>query len=313
MKLNYVNITSDFLSEEIRDDYLVTETNKKIWAVELDLLAKLLEVCKNNRIKVFAFAGTLLGAVRHHGFIPWDDDIDVCMLQEDFLKLERIAKDEFEPPYFLQTAKTDSRYFFGYARLRNSDTTGIINWNASLDYNNGIFVDIFVLNGMPRDDKHLIKLLNKRNFIHKLLNTYYKSYPKKGIKKIEQSIISLLLHKVIDYDSLIDIYRNILSTYDKESKCYTLLTHDWDFIHKYWCPTYSFESSIELPFENILIPAPLNYKEILTNMYGDYMEFPSVENRGKWHKNMIIYDPDISYTEYMKLYKDSFTNQKSFN
>lgn len=310
MDFNYANITSDFLSEEIRDGYLVTNTNKKIWAIELDLLAKLLDVCKNNGIKVFAFAGTLLGAVRHHGFIPWDDDIDVCMLQEDFIKLERIAKDEFESPYFLQTARTDPRYFFGYARLRNSDTTGIINWNASLDYNNGIYVDIFVLNGIPEDDKRLIKLLNKRDFIHKLLNTYYKSYRKKGIKKIGQSIISSLLQKVIDYDSLIDIYRNTLSTYDNEPKRYALLTHDWDFIHKYWCPTYSFEKTVELPFECISIPAPLNYNEILINIYGDYMRYPPVDERGKWHQNMVVYDPDVSYIEYMKLHENLFTNSK---
>ena len=119
-----------FFHEETRCDYLVDEKTKKIWAVQIDLLAELLRVCREHDIKVSAFAGTVLGAVRHKGFIPWDDDIDVCMDRENFNKLLAIT-DTFNYPYFLQTAYNDQEFFIGYARLRNTLTTGVISWEKS--------------------------------------------------------------------------------------------------------------------------------------------------------------------------------------
>ena len=134
---------------------------KKIWAVELDLMNELLRVCNKYDIKIFAFGGTLLGAVRHHGFIPWDDDMDFCMDRANYNELLKHC-DEFKHPYFLQFAQSDEKYFFGYARLRNSNTTGIIEWNRSPDYNNGIYIDIFVLDGYLEDEKKVKKQIKKR-------------------------------------------------------------------------------------------------------------------------------------------------------
>ena len=134
-----------FLEEEVRCGYRVTEKLKKIWAVELDLLNEFQRVCKKHNIKFTIFGGTLLGAVRHKGFVPWDDDLDVAMTRVEFDKLCRIAETEFDYPYFFQTALTDRRYFFSYARLRNSETTAIISGNGTPDYNNGVYIDIYVL------------------------------------------------------------------------------------------------------------------------------------------------------------------------
>ena len=130
-----MHIDKIFYQEEVRCDYLVNEKMKKIWAIQLDLLNKLLEVCQKHDIKVFAFAGTLLGAVRHKGFIPWDDDVDVCMERKEYERFLEVCNDEFPHPYFLQTALTDKRHFCGYARLRNSNTTGIISPHRSTKYN----------------------------------------------------------------------------------------------------------------------------------------------------------------------------------
>ncbi len=77
-----IKLPDGFLDEEVRCDYTITHEMKKIWAVELDLLEKLLNVCKKHGIKIFASGGTLLGAIRHKGMIPWDDDIDMMMFRE---------------------------------------------------------------------------------------------------------------------------------------------------------------------------------------------------------------------------------------
>ena len=84
-------IPPDFYNEEIRCGYNIKNNVKKIWAIQLDLLDHLLSVCKKYEIRIFVFAGTLLGAVRHKGFIPWDDDIDVCLLKDDYENLLSVA------------------------------------------------------------------------------------------------------------------------------------------------------------------------------------------------------------------------------
>ena len=91
---------ADFLKEEIRCEYKVTQDLKKIWMVGLDILFELDKVCKKHNLKYFLLWGSLLGAIRHKGFIPWDDDIDVGMLRSDYEKLFSL-KEEFDAPYFL--------------------------------------------------------------------------------------------------------------------------------------------------------------------------------------------------------------------
>ena len=100
MKGKIINLQLDdsFYKEEIRDGYTVTTKQKKIWAVEMDLLDQLLKVCKKHDIKVIIYAGTLLGAIRHKGFIPWDDDIDVALTRPEYEKLLKVAPEEFKAP-----------------------------------------------------------------------------------------------------------------------------------------------------------------------------------------------------------------------
>ena len=92
----------NFLKEEVREDYTVSENMKKLWLVELDILNKLIQVCNKYGITYFADAGTLLGAVRHKGFIPWDDDIDIILPRKDYDKLLSVAKEEFQYPYYVE-------------------------------------------------------------------------------------------------------------------------------------------------------------------------------------------------------------------
>ena len=134
-----LRISDEFLQEEERNGFIISSEMKELWAVSLDLVRELLDFCSNNNIQVFAGYGTLLGAVRHDGFIPWDNDVDLMMKRKDYDRFCRIANFDF--PYFLQTEKTDRGFSRGFARLRNSMTTAvqIYERNMKITYNQDFY------------------------------------------------------------------------------------------------------------------------------------------------------------------------------
>lgn len=301
MNANYDSKKELFLQSEVRDEYLVDEKQKKIWSVELGLISELLRVCEKYDIKVAAYAGTLLGAVRHKGFIPWDDDMDVCMDRKNFEKLLHVPKEEFKSPYFLQTALSDRRYFFGYARLRNSNTTGLISYNKSKNYNNGIYIDIFVLDGYIEDEKKLQKQLKKRDLYSSIIAQYYRDLNElRGIKKIAVLLFKKIFCNCVSYEKMIERYNKTLSMYTSETERLSILTHGEFFIKRYWCFKSDLLNLKDADFEFITVPVSENYDRILNSMYGDYMKFPPVEKRGIWHEGVLTLDPDIPYKEYIE-------------
>lgn len=300
-----LELDDSFYDEEERCDYIVSSKVKRVWAVELDLLNELINVCNKYDIKLSVYAGTLLGAVRHKGFIPWDDDIDVCLTRSEYEKLLKVAPIEFKEPYFFQTALTDKRYFFGYARLRNSYTTGHIYDHNAANYNQGIFIDIFVLDGYVHNPFLLKCQLAERFFATLLISSYKNEY--RGNNKmllLIRQLIGKILHntycKVISYEKTVSFFDKVLSQYNKRCERVSMLTHSMYFITRYWCFALDLNEVEYLPFETITVPVPKNYKEILTNTYGNYMEYPPVEKRGAWHNDMILFDPDHGYKDFFK-------------
>ena len=168
-----IELPKGFLEEEVRCGYTVTRKMKEVWAVELDLLKEFKRVCNKYDLKYCADGGTLLGAIRHQGFIPWDDDLDIAMLRKDFEKLNEVAPAEFKKPYFWQTEETDKGSARGHAQLRNSDTTGIIKneyeHQRNNNFNQGIFIDIFPFDTVIDSEEKLAEQDLKRM---KLLTKY---------------------------------------------------------------------------------------------------------------------------------------------
>lgn len=287
-------------AEETRCGYKVDSKVKKIWKIEIDMLQNLLQVCKNNNLRIIVYSGTLLGAVRHSGFIPWDDDLDVALPRADFDKLLQIAENEFKAPLFFQTALNDSKYFFDYARLRNSNTTGIIKWNMSHDYNNGIYIDIYPLDGYIENKAKLKIQLAKKEVLKQFLACYYAddTYVSRKSKWMVK-MISRIAH-IKSYEWWYKKYVDNLSKYTGKTIRLSQIHDEYSVIKKYWCLESDLDDVIYLPFENIEVPVPANYDEILTHMYGEYMEFPPEEERGKWHENKIIFDPDMPYKDFLK-------------
>ncbi len=288
---------------DVRNGYEITLKQKKIWQIELDLLKELLRVCQKHDVQLFLYAGSLLGAVRHKGFIPWDDDIDVAMDRDNYNKLLSVA-DEFSSPYFLQYALSDKKYFIGYARLRNSETTAIITNEESIDYNNGIYIDIFVLDEYVENQKMLKKQLKTRDNLQKIINIYYRDYSKivfkSNSKKFLHKCFQGVLKRITHYEFWISQYNKCITKYVHKTSRVTMMTHNINLLKNYWCKKEDFEHVIYVPFEDILAPIPQDYNTVLKRIYGDYMKFPPVEERGKWHEGIIHFEPDIPYKDYLR-------------
>ncbi|MBR4461149.1 MAG: LicD family protein [Erysipelotrichaceae bacterium] len=295
----YERFPASFFEEETRCDYVISEDQKKLWAVELDMLNHLLDVCKKHDIQMFVYAGTMLGAVRHNGFIPWDDDMDFFLTRENYEKLRKVAPEEFKEPYFFQNARTDRQFFIGYSRLRNSDTTGILRWEKSLDYNNGIYLDLFVMDAFINDRKLVTKQRRKAKFLGKLMEHYYATTEHRNLgQRIILKLYQNTFCKLVPYDRLMEKYDQTLRMYEGKTDLYAMLTHNDSFDN--WFSKEDVSETIWMDYENIKVPVPKNYDKMLKIQFGDYMKLPPVEERGFWHGDNITYDPDTPYKDYIR-------------
>ena len=291
-------VSQSFLRPEIRNDYQITEKQKKVWLIELDLLRKFDSLCKANGIRYFAAFGTLLGAVRHGGFIPWDDDLDVWVPREDYERLLKVGDEQIQPPYFLQTPLNDEDYYSAFARFRNSNTTGIM-VSRHNKCNNGIYMDVFPLDGTCESSPIQYFKVEWIKFMNIVAHAYaFNINP----SRITRTIHDILHLPFISYD-LRKTYRRVNALASRKS--WEASEHVGMVVYtpKYRNNAYfkeDFSSAETLPFEFLNIPVPAGYRRILTTIYGDYMQFPPVELRGEWHRYHFTFEPDIPYAQYCK-------------
>lgn len=280
--------------------FSVTEKQRQIWGVELDLYREFARVCALYDIKYQVAYGTLLGAVRHAGFIPWDDDFDVWMDRENYEKFLLNAPNEIKAPYFLQTPLSDRHFFSGLCRLRNSATTAIIKGFESSLYNNGIYMDIYVLDGLV---ENRLKWVVQRFFmlvVIKFLSLYHQTRPRSTTIKDRMFYALKPICFLFSYERWVSFYNRIISWHtSKADRLSCLICSSWRG-KAYWVTKRELQETVYLPFEGVSVPAPAAYSAILTRIYGRYKDFPSADKRGAWHKGMVYFDPSMSYKEYFQ-------------
>ena len=266
---------------------------KKVWAVEMKLLKKLLEVCEKHNLRIWAEGGTLLGTVRDKGFIPWDDDIDMAMLRDDYDKLQIIANKEFQHPFFFQTGSTDV-FPYGMTKIRMDNTTAITVGSVPYQFHQGIFIDIFPLDTVPDDESQLnsfIKEVEARRAEMKLYcnHTFSLTNPKYNwnIFKLKRKVNSL------GFANYYKSYDDFCKQYAKTNNSRVSLI-SWKWQPRYLREKEWYNDTLMLPFEDIMIPVPSGYDKILTTQFGDYMTPQQVPSM---HGGIEAFDVEHSYKE----------------
>ena len=325
---DYEIFIDDIDRDEIRNGFLVTSNRKKMWNVQLNMLKEFARICKKHSIRWFVFYGSLLGAVRHKGFVPWDDDIDVMLLRPDFEKFRRVAPLEVKYPYFfdpwtnyrlesekhlceageenfqlvkLQREKAMPGWwpFWPLMKLRDCRTS-MIQWPQAAHIKQGMWMDIFPFDPAPpfADDLHKTIFAMARELL------LAAALPKVLRRQLDTDKKFLndreLLQKLLD------------STHGKRTRYFELFMlknyHESERIAEFrdyalrprpdrLNVTYAakdFEQIVWLPFEKIEVPVPKGYVNCLDSNYGD------------WHKivfsniHTLEFSCDVTSEEYFR-------------
>ncbi len=267
-------------------------TLNKMHDIHLDILREFIRICKKHGLRYFLLGGSCLGAVRHKGFIPWDDDIDVGMPRADYDKFMEIAVKELPEYYFLQNPDTEPDYPMCFAKIRDSRTTFIERSVSHLNINHGIYFDIFPLDGLS--DGILFALRYKFYYLN-LQKAYNISDYRKGIARVVYKIISSFIP---DYRRARDKMTKLVKkrSYDT-SEIITNYFGAWGKKERH--PRECFGDGSCGSFEGIDVRLPLDTDFYCRGLYGDYMKLPPEDKRVS-HHNCTIIDLDRSYREYLQ-------------
>lgn len=291
-----------FYEPEERCQYYVSSEIKKLWKAEIDCFLELQRICEKHGIKYYACGGTLLGAIRHQGFIPWDDDMDVFMLEEDYYKLLSVAPKEIKAPYFFQSFETQPGFGPSMSRIRNSDTTACTQFEYDLadkDYNCGIFIDIFPLTSVS-SSPFARKVRQFKITMYRAAIAGYEKLHKRQLNDKHGGLNPLILYWKIwslfsTHTKISQKYLRACSNGDNNSE-YVGLVPFFGFQEKFIFRRSWFEETIDFPFEYVRITCPAGYDEILKHWYGDYMVF----KKGTAIHSMTLFDADVPYKEKLK-------------
>lgn len=254
---------------------------KHLQSLELMILKDFIKICEENELTYYMYAGSLLGTVRHNGFIPWDDDLDVIMFRDDFEKFKKIFIASNNDKLELLCNETEKDYFHLLAKLMLKNTRFEEHWVSQVDFHVGINMDIFVLDDLAESNF-------KRNYQLKKSFLYNKLLIMSKIKLDDLSLpAKIITHSGHFILNLFGIKPSFLN-----KRCLNFLKKfknpDAEFVFDISATAEEypqifrkddFKSITKMKFEDIEVNVPSTYDNILKSLYGDYMELPPEEDR----------------------------------
>lgn len=272
-----------FFEGEWRSDFYVQSEMKRVWAAQIEILMEIDRICRKHGIRYFADSGTLLGVIRHKGFIPWDDDIDIAMKRADYMRFRAIVEDELIPDCIVWDVDNES-WSQGFMRISNYgrelNEYGLPSINDRMKRFHGcpyvVGIDIFPLDNLPEDEA-------ERSVMYEMLRTIQLCYQFWGEDAERQERAENLLMRLekqfgMSFDKSKNIKPQLLQLFDRISSLYTedecselAITWFWT-INDQWALEKSwYDKSIPGIFENIILPMPAEYDAVLRTYYGEYM------------------------------------------
>ena len=286
------------LETEVICGYEVSSLMKRVWAVELNLVREFVAVCGRYGLDYRMMGGTLLGAVRHKGFIPWDDDIDMAMPRRDFNRLLEIGPEAFKAPFFFQTPATEeSRYFCTYVKIRNGNTTAAFQPDDDKGINCGIFIDVFCLDEVPDNKlvrwfyfRQLSEVAKMQRFCFGTMSE--KCFADKLKHGLQRFVYRVLFHSP-DAAGLFRIYHQKAGRYAGKG-CREVAHLAFGYKPEFVWDRRDWTAPAELDFEGLELRAPAGYDAILRRQYGEYMQYPADKSTHECY----MFNPGIPYREF---------------
>lgn len=271
-----------------------SEYLERLKILEIEMFLDFIRICQKYELRYFALGGTCLGTVRHQGFIPWDDDIDIGMPRKDYNRFLEIAQEELPSHLFVQNYKTEVDFLLNFSKIRNGNTTFIEKTVAHMDINHGIYIDIFPLDGVPKT--RTLRKLNEL-YINCLDLGIAGNYLKNNQSmKIHARIIKFVFQHLYTPYKLHQKINALLEKYDYD-KCELVRNYFGAWGKKEMVPRKYFGKGCMMDFQNIPISVPSLYDKYLTHIYGDYMTLPPIEKRVSHHETLVV-DLENSYEVY---------------
>lgn len=269
---------------------------RRLQLMQLDILKEVQTVCKKRGFTFYIMNGTCLGAVRHKGAIPWDDDIDIGMYWEDFDRFIQ-CQDDFGSKYFIQTVETDPEFGTMIARVRLADTTIIEKDFIDCDINHGVFIDIYPLFSYP-SNPILGQIRSWESLLYRLLLANRAPKNHGGTAIFIGNFIHRILPKKFKEKIITSLHDKLRSGSPNSSYVAFLYGLDVSLFHTIKYPRKWFGEPSRLEYEGYVLPGPTDWDSYLKIRYNNYMQLPPKEKQNSYHSFEFV-DLDHSY----KIYK----------
>lgn len=276
------------------------EQINKLKLLENEMLREVVRICDELHLEYYLIGGTLLGAVRHKGFIPWDDDIDIGLLRADYEVFISRARDTLSHKMFLQNYTTDADMIFPFTKIRYNNTTFIETRSKNSKMHQGVWIDVF-----PLDYYEMSSVKRKINgFKKKLLNLriaeeeYFEKSNNHSVPHIiAKKILTTIVHA--RYPKLSDAVKKIDRINSSSRACDIVINNCGAYLDKEAFPISWIGSGTEVDFEFHTYRTFQEYDKYLKQIYGDYLTPPPIEKRVSVHDIEVI-DLNNSYALYTK-------------
>ncbi|MBO6147929.1 MAG: LicD family protein [Lachnospiraceae bacterium] len=297
----YTTPGMEYFEAEEREGFFVSSMMKRYWAAQLKVLYEIDRVCRKHGLKWFADCGTLLGAVRHGGYIPWDDDLDICMLRHDWLKFFEVAEEELPEGYRLLNTRLEKEFEPMLGRITNGQAIeyGKEHMKEYFGCPYAVGIDIFPLDGLSDDEEaeeDRRELALNVEMAYAQVNSGQLDTPecRKLLADIERQNHTILHRRGDILWELRLLLEKCYMMYPSENAENIALMTFWIVHHNHKYSRKLFEDAVLLPFEFARIPVPARYNEVLTIEYGNYMSV---------HKGGGIHDYPLYKAQEEKLWK----------